>query len=299
MTRFVLLCVLVCGIAACGPDGDGGDRSDSAPDRFALANATYSGVFAEPITLTNGAWEGEPYPEIGAARPRVTLVPGFRRTGDLDGDGADEAVVLLAESSGGSGTFQHLAVVANRGEKTVNLGTARVGDRVQTVDCRVEDGAIVMDVVQAGPGDAMCCPTQTAHRTWRLRAGVLEEVAVEVTGTLSIVMLEGTEWVLDAFTWTEPAPEDPEVTITFDNGRAAGNGGCNRYFADVEESSPGEITFGEIGATQMSCPEEKMAVERRYHQALEGVTSYSFIAGRLALAYYDDGAMKTMQFRRR
>jgi heat shock protein HslJ len=295
----LVLLLVVCCVAACGSDDSGEPGADTAPGFFEVANATYTGIYDQPLTLSNGEWKGRPFVDGGAAHPSVILVRDFHVTGDLDGDGRDEAVVLLAESSGGSGTFQYLAVVGRSAGGVSNLGTAAVGDRVQTIDCVVENGSIVMDVVQAGPDDAMCCPTQVAHRQWRMEAGALKEISTEVTGKLSVAILEGAEWVLDSFSWEERAPEEPEITLTFEGGRAAGAGGCNRYFANVGETSPGEISFGQIGATMMACPEDDMALEQRYHRALEGVTGYSFIAGKLALTYYDDGSMRTLLFRRR
>jgi len=68
-----------------------------------LKNATYRGLEGlDPITLTHGRWQDDPSAE-GVARRSVQFVRDFVRSGDLDGDGADESVVLLAESSGGSG----------------------------------------------------------------------------------------------------------------------------------------------------------------------------------------------------
>ena len=70
-----------------------------------LASATYSGIYDEPFTMTGGAYLGDPFVEGGASRPSVQLIDDFLLSADLTGDGKDEAVVLLAESSGGSGTF--------------------------------------------------------------------------------------------------------------------------------------------------------------------------------------------------
>ena len=66
-------------------------RAADAPSLAELQSATYSG-FQEPsgpVTLTAGVWEGAPYEPGAAARPTVSLAPGFRVTGDLDGDGAE------------------------------------------------------------------------------------------------------------------------------------------------------------------------------------------------------------------
>ena len=85
-----------------------------APTPSELAHATYSGVMNEPVTLISGRWEGEPYVDGGASRPAVGLVEHFILPGDLNGDGLDEAVTLLWESSGGSGNRLYLAVVARQ-----------------------------------------------------------------------------------------------------------------------------------------------------------------------------------------
>ena len=71
----------------------------------AVANMTYSGIYDDDVTLTEGRWEGEPFVADGASRPSVGIIDDFMLTGDLDGDGTDEVVVFLWESSGGSGTY--------------------------------------------------------------------------------------------------------------------------------------------------------------------------------------------------
>jgi hypothetical protein len=84
-----------------------GGSALGAPTLLELRNATYAGLedLAVPVTLEERRWEGEPFEPGAASRPSVVLAPGFRLTGDLDGDGAEEAVVVLAQSSGGSGTW--------------------------------------------------------------------------------------------------------------------------------------------------------------------------------------------------
>ena len=56
-------------------------------------------------------WEGPPLIEGGASVPALWLSEGFHLTGDLDQDGADETVVYLTYSSGGTGNFGYLAVM--------------------------------------------------------------------------------------------------------------------------------------------------------------------------------------------
>jgi len=102
-----------------------------APTLEELKNATYAGLedLAGPVSLKDGRWEGEPFEPGAASGPSVVLAPGFRLTGDLDGDGTEEAVVVLAQSSGGSGTFNSLAVVKRAAEGPRNVATTPLGDR--------------------------------------------------------------------------------------------------------------------------------------------------------------------------
>ena len=66
-----------------------------APTLEERKNAACVGLrdLAGPVTLKDGRWEGEPFEPGAASRPTLSLAPGFRLTGDIDGDGAEEAVV--------------------------------------------------------------------------------------------------------------------------------------------------------------------------------------------------------------
>ncbi|MEA3409673.1 MAG: hypothetical protein U9Q95_04925, partial [Candidatus Eisenbacteria bacterium] len=98
--------------------------SMEAPRYEAVANATYHGIYEAPVRLANGRFEGEPFVEGGVSRPTVQLIGGVFETGDLDGDGSEESVVLLVENSGGTGSFVYLAAGGRRGGEAGNLGTS-------------------------------------------------------------------------------------------------------------------------------------------------------------------------------
>ena len=129
----------------------------------------------------------------------------------------------------------------------------------------------------------------------------LTEAAPQVTGTLSLAELDGSEWVLTDFAWDEPAPAEPEVTLVFEEGKIAGRAGCNNYFGGIEETGETAtgISIGHLGSTRMMCPEEIMAVEDRFFRQLAGATSYSFLAGHLALSWQGDQSGGVMLFRPR
>jgi hypothetical protein len=147
-----------------------------------LKNAEYQGIYQEPIQLTDGTYEGEPFVEGGASRPTVTFIEPYA-FGDLNGDGVDDAVVLLVESSGGSGSFVYMAAVLNQGGKPENVDTVLLGDRAQVQSLTITDGQINVTLVTHGPDDPMCCPTQEAGQTYELQENKLVQTAGEVIGS--------------------------------------------------------------------------------------------------------------------
>jgi len=298
--RSVASIVIFVAIAATTACDRGGAVADPvAPSLEELASATFTGIFDEAVTLVEGRWEGEPFVEGGASRPSAGLVDKFALIGDLDKDGREETTVLLWESSGGSGTRLYLAVMGRGHDDLEDLGTALVGDRVQVRSARIVDGRIELDVVQAGPDDAMCCPSQLATRGWTLDAGNLLEGEATITGTLSLDSLGGPEWILTELGWGESVSDTAEITISFHDEKVTGSGGCNRYFAAVAGDTPGELVFSGMGATRMACPESTMGLEQNYLKTLAGASRYSFLAGRLVLGCdTDDGPIALIYERR-
>ena len=234
--------------------------------------------------------------EGAAARPSLVLAEPALARADVDGDRREDAVVLLAESSGGSGTFQHLAVLGRRGGQVVSLATAPIGDRVQVRAARVAQRRITLDVVQQGGDDPAAAPAHKAVRTWTYASGGLVEGPPVPAGIVSIRDLEGVEWVLDQLTRDDPAPDEPAVTLEFVDGRVLGSGFCNRFFAQVTEPSPTELAIGEVVSTRRGCPPGLGPLESRFLDGLRHVRQYRFLAGRLALVSGGDGTLTTMLF---
>lgn len=170
-SKLVVGCVVPVLLIACLPGAPGG-----APSLEQLKNTTYHAVLDEPVTLQDGKYEGPPYTNMSASRPTVTLIESTRASGDVTGNGVDDAVVMLATNTGGSGVFFHLAVVRNHGGAPEHIGMIPLGDRVKVKSLTAIDGKIVADLVEHGPGDPMCCPTQAVHREWELQAGELTEL---------------------------------------------------------------------------------------------------------------------------
>jgi len=206
--------------------------------------------------------------------------------GDLDGDGGDEAVVMLWSGSGGSGTRSHVSVLDRVDVRAVNVATRLLGDRAQLRGITLDAGVIRLDVVSAGPQDAACCPGDLASLAWRLGPGGLEDAEPpRVSGRLGLAALEGSAWRLAKLAWSEPAPPSPGVTLTWTEGRFAGNAGCNEYHAGARDGGemPGGIVLDPPAATRKICPPEAMQVEERFLAQLGAVRRLGFMSGRLML----------------
>jgi heat shock protein HslJ len=255
----------------------------------ALKNATYSGIYDEPITLADGLYEGKPYAEGDPARPTVETIGGAELYGDLNGDGVDDAVVFLLERGGGSGAFTYVAAQLNQDGQPVDAGAVRIEDRIGVRSAAIEDGQVVLDIVMQGPGDVACCGTHKARKTYALYDGCLAETSA-AGGELvkvSVADLDGTGWTLVALNDDQPALAGAEVTLSVQDGQFSGSGGCNSYSASLSlgEENPFVMTIGPLTATEKSCPEPAGSQESAYLAALGSITRWGYDFGRLALYY--------------
>ena len=121
-----------------------------------LKNATYYAPYTQKYApLVDGHFEKG----SGSDFLSVTLLPQVAM-GDLNGDGVTDAAVLLAENSGGSGTFVSLLAILNQNGKLVQAANpAPVDDRPQINDLKIQDGKILLDAIIHGPNDSMVLPT--------------------------------------------------------------------------------------------------------------------------------------------
>lgn len=98
--------------------------------------------------------------------------------------------------------------------------------------------------------------------------------------------LTGVTWQADKIGSGSLTPQDDSFTLRFDaDNKVSGCGACNRFFGSYRSDAEGKLTFGELGATKMMCPD--MELEDRMFDALHRTVSYSFDSRTLLLL---DGA---------
>ena len=294
-----LFCILLLA-GGCASDEDSVEDSsvsNSAPVTAAeLASASYTGLFAAPIRLSDGKFVGKTYAPGSTTRPVAELVTALQLHGDLNGDNLTEALVLLTTTSGG--TYTHLALMGRRDGQLENLDTVLLGDRVQVRNLKSDGAMVLVELVEPGPEEAVCCPQSVVQQQFQLIDDrLLFQRKVEID-RLSLDMLEGATWDLVRLSVHETDLSPGTVTLEVRDQRFAGSSGCNRYQTSVTETDAGSLTLGPIAGTMMACGPPQDALETRYLAALQNVKQMGFVFGQLALTYDGENGTDQLIFSR-
>jgi heat shock protein HslJ len=161
---------LVADYVAQAPAADTGDD--------ALANMEYKSQWTRSGTalLVNGEYREPAAP--GSATETVVRLTDQVAYGDLNGQ--DAAAVVLVTDPGGSGTFYDLAVVVEQGGQPVNLAITSLGDRLEIQALSIIGNEIVVEMINQGPDDPMCCPSQQVVQTYALEGEQLVQTSSRV-----------------------------------------------------------------------------------------------------------------------
>jgi hypothetical protein len=129
-----------------------------------LRNGTYFAPFySRTVKLVNGVYTEGSGTDLYTVQMLETIA-----FGDLNGDGVNDAAILLAESGGGSGVFESLVTVLDVGGAPDPAWQVQLGDRVRINALAIDSGTIKLDALVQGPNDPMCCPSQPETQSFRL-----------------------------------------------------------------------------------------------------------------------------------
>jgi len=165
------LVVALAVVAACAPTGtaaSGVTSSVSPPDP---SNATFK-IERDTVALVNGRAEREAAP--GSATKVTTRLADPRVSGDVDGDGRPDAVVVLVYEPGGSGTFFYVAALLNAIGGVTTTQAVLLGDRIKVTGVKLDGRTIVVDVLDRTAGQPLSeSPSVAATKRFVVDRGAL------------------------------------------------------------------------------------------------------------------------------
>jgi hypothetical protein len=92
----------------------------------------------------------------------VTTLTGQRVSGDVDGDGRMDTVVILVNQPGGSGTFYYLAALLNTTAGLTVTPAVLLGDRIKVNAVRLDGRAVVVDLLDRAAGQPLAASPSVA-----------------------------------------------------------------------------------------------------------------------------------------
>jgi heat shock protein HslJ len=250
----------------------------------ALGNMTYQTEFTQSgeATLVAGKYS-EPSAPDSATMTDILLTDEIAY--GMLSDGANAAVNVLVTDPGGSGTFYDLHVVRPQDGKLTDITYISLGDRVQINTLDIVDGLIVVDMVQSGADDALCCPTEHVVNTYELQGTELVLVTSEVvedapdeTGEASTAELTNTMWLFTQFAGSDDTTLNFEASDAYslqlnDDGTFAAIADCKgtegTYTLDGSS-----LTFALGASVTLYCGDDSYSDQ--YLMNLSNVVSYVF-----------------------
>jgi heat shock protein HslJ len=263
----------------------------SPPSIEVLRNMAYQSPFTRSGTalLRDGTYR-EPAAPGSASAIEVTLTAHIAY-GRLGGD--ETAAVVLVTTTGGTGTFYDLAVVADRAGKAVNIARQPLGDRVKIESLEIRDEEMVVVMVRAGPRDPLCCPSQRVVRRFVLQGSKLVEKPMTRAGSGSGPELAGKVWQ-----WREALIQDGSVITVEDparyaleftpDGKVAVRADCNRGFGTYTVDGT-HLALSVLGLTRAQCPPDSLDDE--FLRLLGQVSAYGFDGAELVLSLRSNTGM--------
>ncbi len=258
----------------------------STPDSIAYT------IEGSAYTLENGTYAASEVP--GSASMTTVTLFGGPVYGDLDADGDEDAAVLLAYSTGGSGTFYYAALARKLGDIYESTNTLLLGDRIAPQTIEIKDGRAVFNYATRKESDPMSTPPSIGKSLWIHLDPTTGDIGEwvndfegEVDTTHMNLEMKKWEWVESIEMGEYTVPKTAGVfSLTFREGQVSVGTDCNTM-GGTYTIDGNTLKFGPMMSTLMYCEGSQ---ETLFGSMLNEVKSFAFTKkGTLELQYGEGG----------
>ncbi len=260
-------------------------------------NTTYT-IGNRPVSLVDGRSEEPAAPN--SSGKIITQVQNTPLFADIDKDGIDDAVLILTQSTGGSGTFYYVAAAiatptGYEGTAALLLGDRIKPQRIEVLGYKARIHFLTRSSEQSFADD----PTlpQRVDVIYVAENQQLAEVAIDFEGEADpsrmTLQMHPWTWIKTVFnndTEKEPA-QAGDFTLSFTKkGQVSGTTDCNNFHGTVTVEKH-RIHFGEnMAMTRKFCADSQ---EMEFIEMLQNASSFFFTSrGQLIIELkYDSGSM--------
>jgi hypothetical protein len=139
-----------------------------------VENTTYQ-IGKDLVTLKNGISETQLPNSSAIVKTKIFGEPVF---GDLDGNGDDDAGLILTYESGGSGTFYYAASAINYNGDFQGTNAILLGDRIAPQNIEIREGILIANYAERKPNEPMTTqPSIGVSKYIRFENGILKEIS--------------------------------------------------------------------------------------------------------------------------
>lgn len=292
------------------------DRSTPPPTEEVLLNATYLSEWSEEgtVTLVGGEYRA---PGPTGAAPELVIDLVDYATGDLDGDGDEDAAVVLVERTDELRALYRLHALLSDGREVRDVSTRLLGDQMTVEGMRIADGVIEADLIPVEPGQFRAGGLPGREPGGRPPPSITSEYVLTTRGLLpaslppasgdtgdtepsaeAVPSLTGESWVILEIR-TDDAPgvpyageEQPALSFVEElrsedgaSGRLFGSTGCNRVLGSYQVTDAGRIRISGLATTRRACGERRMEFEQRLTLSLGSALEYEVLGDELDIRF--------------
>lgn len=176
MKKLLIIIILLAGLFFFfrNDEGDTGPLpAQSDTTAIDASNTTFS--FDDgPVTLSNG--NGVKTADEDAGFSETVELLDERATGDLNADGKNDAVVLLARSGGGSGVFIYAAAYVSGPVNYKGTNAIFLGDRISPESVSIDNGIATVRYLDRSPDEAFAAePTIETSEQFEYKDGAFRK----------------------------------------------------------------------------------------------------------------------------